>query len=50
MAENDIYWEVKRDGIRVAYGSINTLPSKSQRQALRRDGHKIYVEGKIYRE
>lgn len=50
MTQNDIYWEVKKDGNRVAYGPKETLPPKSQRQAMRRDGYRIYVDGKIYKE
>jgi hypothetical protein len=43
-------WEVRRNGVVVCHGSDKTMPDKEQRQKLRKDGHKIYVGGKPYRE
>ena len=43
-------WEVRRDGAVICYGSEKTMPTKEQRQRLRKDGHKIYVDGKLYKE
>lgn len=49
MSSRD-YWEVRRDGATLAHGSKDSMPNEAQRRALRSDGHKIYVEGKLYRE
>lgn len=44
------YWEVRRDGVPLAYGSKVSLPTAPERKALRDGGHKVYVEGKIFKE
>lgn len=44
------YWEVKRDGVRVAYGCEKTFPGPEGRKLLRASGHKIYKDGKIFKE
>lgn len=44
------YWEVRRDGVPLCSGPKETLPDSAQRKALRESGHKIYVEGKLFRE
>lgn len=44
------YWEVRRDGALVCHGPKETMPGKEERQMLRKAGHKIYVEGKLYKE
>lgn len=43
-------WEVKRDGVRVAYGGEATFPVLEERKLLRAGGHKIYKDGKICKE
>lgn len=43
-------WEVKREGVTVCHGSERTMPNLQERKLLRKDGHKIYVDGKLYRE
>jgi hypothetical protein len=44
------YWEVRRDGVPLAYGPKASFPTESERKALRDGGHKVYVEGKIFKE
>ena len=44
------YWAVKRDGEVISYGPKETMPNAQERKVLREGGHKIYVEGKLYRE
>lgn len=44
------YWEVKRDGVRVAYGCQATFPGQGEQKLLRAGGHKIYKDGKICKE
>lgn len=48
MAVN--YWEVRRDGVTVCYGSKYSMPPLEDRKMLRDGGMKIYVEGKLFRE
>lgn len=42
--------EVRRDGATVCHGSEKTMPSREMCKMLRKDGYKIYVDGKLYRE
>ena len=44
------YWEVRRDGVPLASGPKETMPTLEQRKSMREGGCKIYVEGKIFRE
>lgn len=44
------YWQVKRDGVVIAHGPKDTFPSAEERKAIRSGGHKIYVDGRIYKE
>lgn len=44
------YWESRRDGVTVAFGPKSTFPAADERKSLRAGGHKIYVEGKLFRE
>jgi len=48
--EDKPYWEVKRDGVRVAYGREATFPGQEERKLLRAGGHKIYKDGKICKD
>lgn len=44
------YWEVRREGAVVSHGPKETMPNAQERKTLREGGHKVYVEGKLYRE
>lgn len=44
------YWEVRRDGVPLAYGPKMSLPTAPERKALRHGGHKVYVEGKLFND
>lgn len=44
------YWEVRRDGVPLAGGPKETMPTAEERKSMRSGGLKIYVEGKIFRE
>ena len=44
------YWEVRREGVPLAYGPKATMPTTEERKMLRAGVLKIYVEGKLYRE
>ena len=44
-------FEVKRDGKRVMYTEFEScIPPKEIRDALRKSGHKIYLDKKIFKE
>ena len=43
-------WEVRRDGVVVSWGPAETFPTAKERKALRAAGHKIYVDGNLYKE
>lgn len=44
-------WEVKRDGVTVNWGTEEKgFPDARTRKILRADGHKIYVDGQLYKE
>lgn len=43
-------WEVRRDGVVVCWGSAESFPSAKERKTLRAHGHKIFVDGKLYKE
>ena len=44
-------WEVRRDGAVVSWGaSAESFPNSKERKILRAHGHKIYVDGKPYKE
>lgn len=43
-------WEVRRDGVVVSWGPAASFPSAKERKLLRASGHKIYVDGKLYKE
>lgn len=44
-------WQIKRDSTVVCWGtSKETMPGTNQRKALRQDGYKIYIDGKISKE
>lgn len=49
-AHMDDYWAVKRGGEVICHGPKQTMPNAQERKLLREGGHKIYVEGKLYRE
>lgn len=42
-------WEVRRNGVVVAHGPMETFPDAEMRKGLRNSGHKIYVDGKLYK-
>lgn len=44
------YWENRRDGEVIAYGTKKTMPTAAERKDMRLGGLKLYVNGKIYRE
>lgn len=44
------YWEVRRNGVPLAYGPKASFPTESERKALRHGGHKVYVEGKLFND
>lgn len=50
MEDKKPFWEVKRDLVRVAYGCQATFPGQEERKLLRTGGHKIYKDGKIFKE
>lgn len=50
MADKKTFWEVKRDGVRIAYGCEETFPGSEELSLLRAGGHKIYKDGKICKE
>lgn len=50
MEDKKPFLEVKRDGVRLAYGSEATFPEQEERKLLRAGGHKIYKDGKIFKE
>lgn len=39
-------WEVKRDGIVVAWGEKSAPPSTEELRRLRSDGYRVFVDGK----
>lgn len=44
-------FEVKRNGITVfCTESENCIPCKEEREALRKSGHKLYKDGRVYKE
>lgn len=43
-------WEVRRDNVVVCWGPAETFPDARARKILRADGHKIYVDGKLFKE
>lgn len=46
----ETYWEVRRNNVPLAGGPKSTMPNEKERKSLRDGGHKIYVEGKLFRE
>ena len=50
MEDKKPFWEVKQDGVRLAYGSEATFPGQEEQKLLRAGGHKIYKDGKICKE
>lgn len=50
MEDKKPFWEVKRDGVRLAFGSEATFPGQEERKLLRAGGHKIHNDGKICKE
>lgn len=44
------YWGVRREGVTMAWGSKDSFPNEEERKNLRAGGHKIYLEGKLFRE
>lgn len=50
MGDKKPFWEVKRDGVRLAFGSEATFHGQEERKLLRAGGHKIYKDGKICKE
>lgn len=50
MEDKNPFWEVKRNGMRVAYGCEATFPGQEERKLLRAGWHKIYKDGKIFKE
>jgi hypothetical protein len=45
-----IRWEVRRNGITICHGSEKSMPNALQQKLLRRDGYKIYIDGKLHKE
>lgn len=44
-------FEVKRNGITVFWTEVeNCIPCKEEREMLRKSGHKLYKDGRIYKE
>lgn len=43
-------WEVRRDGVTLAWGPEETFPSPKERKVFRSHGYKIFVDGKLYKE
>ena len=39
-------WEIKRDGVVIAWGPAETKPSPEEARRFRNDGYKVYVNGK----
>ena len=50
MEDKKPFLEVKRDGVRIAFGGEATFPGQEERKLLRAGGHKIYKDGKICKE
>ena len=46
--ELPIYWEVFRDGERIAYGPEPTMPDVAERRIYRGSGFVIKVKGKVF--
>lgn len=47
---SNTYWQVRRNGVPLAGGPKETMPTESERKSMRSAGLKIYVEGKLFRE
>lgn len=44
-------FEVKRNGKTLFYTEHEScIPDKEERDAMRKSGHKLYLDGKIYKE
>ena len=43
-------WEVRRDGVVISWGPMESFPTAKERKVFRGDGYKIYVDGKLYKE
>lgn len=50
MGDKKPFWEVKCDGVRLAFESEATFPGQEELPLLRAGGHKIYKDGKIFKE
>ena len=43
-------WEVKLSGRTMGTGTAETFPDAETRKSMEKNGYKIYVDGKVYRE
>lgn len=44
------YWAVKRGAETLCHGSRETFPGPAVRKTLKRDGYRLQVEGRIWKE
>lgn len=44
------YWQVKRGSDCLYHGSRETFPGPAVRKTLKRDGYRLDVEGKLWKE
>jgi len=44
------YWAVKRGSDTICHGPRETFPGSAERKMLRRDGYRLNVEGKPWKE
>lgn len=44
------YWQVKRGTDVLCHGSRETFPDPAMRKTLKRDGYRLDVEGKLWKE
>ena len=39
-------WQIKRDGVVIAWGEKSSPPSSQELRRFREDGYRVYVDGK----
>lgn len=39
-------WQIKRNGVVIAWGSAETKPTPDECRMFRADGYKVYLDGK----
>lgn len=44
------YWQIKRKTDVLCHGSRETFPGLAMRKTLKRDGYRLQVEGRIWKE